>query len=123
MKEQNEAKVLQFPQSRIVREVPLPAIEAALAKGQQNQIDEMVGNITTVLYGEFLELGLDDEKETFTKDFSFLVDIVRATIYRNFKLKHPMHEFIDKNVSLITSEEIEKIKADIQESRDLEEEE
>ena len=112
---QTEAKVISFPAHRIVREVPLPAIEAAIAKGEKNQVDELIGDIATMIYGEFLDNGIDDDAEPFTKDFSFLVDILRATIYRNFKIKHHMHDFIDENVTV--NENLSQIKNDAQEAQ------
>ena len=40
------------------------------------------------------------QSETFTKDFSFLVDVLRSTIKRDFGLNHIVQKMVDRSVEL-----------------------
>ena len=40
------------------------------------------------------------QSETFTKDFSFLVDVLRSTIKRDFGMNHIVQKMVDKSVEL-----------------------
>ena len=40
------------------------------------------------------------QTETFTKDFSFLVDVLRSTIKRDFGLNHIVQKMVDNTVEL-----------------------
>ena len=42
------------------------------------------------------------QSETFTKDFSFLVDVFRSTIKRDFGMNHIVQKMVDKSVELKT---------------------
>ena len=42
------------------------------------------------------------QSETFTKDFSFLVDVLRSTIKRDFGMNHIVQKMVDRSVELKT---------------------
>lgn len=100
--------VFKFPESKIVREVPIniEEIEAAKEKGKQKYADGIVAEVATGLLAELENYGieLEDEKGAMSKDFLFLTDVLKSVIYRNMDLEHPLHDFVDDNVAIFTNE-------------------
>jgi hypothetical protein len=41
------------------------------------------------------ENGMDTENPEFIKDIGFMIEVVKATIYRDMGVKHPMQELVD----------------------------
>lgn len=103
-------KVVEFPKSKIVRELPpnLPEIEKAKEKSLLNFADSIVDDITTSIFEEFENYGLNTDTDKFAKDFSFSTDALRATVYRLLDIKHHLHEFIDTNIEVKKMSEIRK---------------
>jgi len=101
--------VFEFPKSKIVREVPpnIEEVEAAKEKGKQKYADGIVAEVATGLLGELENYGieLEDDKGSMSKDFLFMVDVLKSIVYRNMGLKHSLHEFVDENVSVFENEE------------------
>jgi hypothetical protein len=106
-------KVVNFPSHRIIREhADVDVIAKAKHKSTVNFADtiaeDMVGNMIEDLENS----GVDVETKQFLKDFSMVVDCLRATIYRHFELEHPLHDFIDTNVKMISRKTGELIDID-----------
>lgn len=100
-------KVIDFPKSKIVRDtsVPIPELEEMKLKGKQNFADSIVAELVANLHVELENYGVDTEAPTFNKDFIFLMDVLKSVIYRNMKLEHGLHQFIDKTVKIYTRTE------------------
>jgi hypothetical protein len=96
-------KVVNFPSHRIIRE---HADVDLIAKAKQKSTLKFADSITEEMTGNMIEdlenSGVDVETKHFIKDFSMVVDCLKATIYRHFELEHPLHEFIDTNVKMIS---------------------
>jgi hypothetical protein len=103
-KDARMAKLIDFPKSKIVRDVTLPLeeLDRLKAKGRQNLADTMVADIATSLHVELENYGVDTSFVPFKRDFIFLMDVLKSTIYRNMKIEHGLHEFIDKTVKIYT---------------------
>lgn len=108
-------KVVNFPSHRIIRENPDVDI---ISKAKQKSTIKFADSITEDMIGNMIEdlenSGIDVETKQFIKDFSMVVDCLRATIYRHFELEHHLHDFIDNNVKMISKKtgeliDIEKI--------------
>jgi len=101
--------VFKFPESKIVREIPvnIEEVEKAKEKGKQNYADGIVAEVAAGLLVELENYGVDleDEKGTMSKDFLFLTDVLKSVIYRNMELTHPLHSFVDDNVAIFDNEE------------------
>ena len=101
--------VFKFPESKIVREVPvnIEEIEKAKEKGKQKYADGIVAEVATGLLAEMENYGieLEDDAGNMSKDFLFLTDVLKSVIYRNMELTHPLHSFVDENVSIFDNEE------------------
>lgn len=101
--------VIEFPKSKIVRDVPVPIeeVEKAKEKGKQNYADSILAEVISGLAGELENYGIEVEDETgklISKDFIFLTDVLKCVIYRNMGLEHPLHKFVDENVATFTDE-------------------
>jgi hypothetical protein len=46
----------------------------------------------------FIDRGFDCADEFFQKDFTTLVDIFRAVLYRDFNIFHPLQEGLSKKI-------------------------
>ena len=46
----------------------------------------------------FIDRGFDCEDDHFQKDFTTIVDIFRAVLYRDFNIFHPLQEGLSKKV-------------------------
>ena len=72
-----------------------------IEKEQTNKfIETAVDDIALKLLHNFVDLAMKTQTETFTKDFSFLVDVLRSTIKRDFGLNHIVQKMVDKSVEL-----------------------
>ena len=63
-------------------------------------IESAVDDIALKLLHNFVDLAMKTQSETFTKDFSFLVDVLRSTIKRDFGMNHIVQKMVDKSVEL-----------------------
>lgn len=100
--------VFKFPESKIVREVPVNVeeVEKQREKGKQNYADGIVGEVATGLIDELENYGIEieDDEGNVIKDYIFLTDVLKSVIYRTMGLKHSLHEFVDDNVEIFTNE-------------------
>ena len=72
-----------------------------IEKEQTNKfVETAVDDIALKLLHHFVDLAMKTQTETFTKDFSFLVDVLRSTIKRDFGLNHIVQKMVDKSVEL-----------------------
>ena len=63
-------------------------------------VETAVDDIALKLLHNFVDLAMKTQSETFTKDFSFLVDVLRSTIKRDFGMNHIVQKMVDKSVEL-----------------------
>ena len=112
--------VFKFPESKIVREVPvnIEEVEAAKEKGKQNFADGILSDFIDGTLSLLENYGIDTDGEEFEKDFSFTVEAVKAAIYRSLKLKHHLHDFIEKSVTVVKRGELENQSLDLPEECD-----
>lgn len=97
-------EVISFPSNKIVREYPqnIEILEKAKEKSVKKFADDVIDILAETCYEQIESLGLDVEVENFDRDFSFIVETIRATVYRNLELPHHLHEFIDNNLEVTT---------------------
>ena len=67
----------------------------------QKFIESAVDDIAMKLLHNFVDLAMKTNTETFTRDFSYLVDCLRSTIKRDFGLNHILHKVVDNTVELV----------------------
>ena len=74
-----------------------------IEKEQTNKfVETAVDDIALKLLHHFVDLAMKTQSETFTKDFSFLVDVLRSTIKRDFGMNHIVQKMVDRSVELKT---------------------
>lgn len=95
-------EVITFPINKIVREYPqnIELLEKVKEKSVRKFADDVIDILSEACYDQIEALGLDTEDEMFQRDFSFVVETIRATIYRNLEMPHHLHEFIDNNLEI-----------------------
>jgi hypothetical protein len=104
--------IVKFPTNRIIREVPpnIEEINKAKEKSLQKHAETIVEDLVLSLIDAIENYGIDSEIESFERDFSFVADGLRATIYRSFNIDHPLHSFIDTNVTLVKAENFDDLR-------------
>jgi hypothetical protein len=97
-------EVISFPSNKIVREYPqnIEIIEKAKEKSVKKFADDVIDILAETCYEQIESIGLNTENEKFDRDFSFVVETIRATVYRNLEISHHLHEFIDNNLEITT---------------------
>lgn len=94
-------KVIEFPKHKVVREVPEEIHKERQAKADQKVADTIVDEITGLIITELDNYYVDVQNKQFSKDLVLVADAIKAAVYRSFGIDHHLHEFIDKNVTLI----------------------
>lgn len=107
--------IVQFPSSRIVREVApnIEEIEKAKEKSLQKHAETIVEDLILNIMDALENYGIDTDGDTFERDFTFAADGLRATVYRSFNIEHPLHSFIDTNVTVVKAENFDDLKEKI----------
>ena len=101
----SDDNIILFPTNRIKNKenvgVKDTKFQKRVEKEQTNKfIESAVDDIALKLLHNFVDLAMKTQSETFTKDFSFLVDVLRSTIKRDFGLNHIVQKMVDKSVEL-----------------------
>ena len=101
----SDDNIILFPTDRIKNKentgIKDTKFQKRVEKEQTNKfIESAVDDIAMKLLHNFVDLAMKTQSETFTKDFSYLVDCLRATIKRDFGLNHILHKVVDNTVEL-----------------------
>jgi hypothetical protein len=95
-------KVIEFPKHKVVREIPMEVHEARQAKADKKFADAIVDELTGFMITELDNFSIAVTDKQFSKDFILVIDALKAAVYRSVGLDHHLHDFIDKNVTLIS---------------------
>ena len=101
----SDDNIILFPTDRIKNKENTGIKDTKFQKRVENEqtnkfIESAVDDIAMKLLHNFVDLAMKTQSETFTKDFSYLVDCLRATIKRDFGLNHIVHKIVDNTVEL-----------------------
>ena len=101
----SDDNIILFPTNRIKNKenvgVKDTRFQKRVEREQTNKfIESAVDDIALKLLHNFVDLAMKTQSETFTKDFSFLVDVLRSTIKRDFGMNHIVQKMVDKSVEL-----------------------
>ena len=107
-------EIINFPKDRIIRESPNLTEELAKAKqkGVKNFCDQLTEEMIIIMLDVLDNSGIETDTDTFQKDIALTIDSLRATLYRSMGLPHHLHDFIDNNLTVMTSEEAEAEQAE-----------
>jgi hypothetical protein len=98
-----ESTILEFPKHKIVRE-HVPEAQEILRVKEKNKkkfADVLVEDLTQEILYMLSDVGIDTERDDFTKDFHFFVGTLYSLVYRSLDMEHDLHKFIDEHVKLI----------------------
>ena len=101
----SDDNIILFPTNRIKNKENVGVKDTRFQKRIEKEqttkfIESAVDDIALKLLHNFVDLAMKTQTETFTKDFSFLVDVLRSTIKRDFGLNHIVQKMVDKSVEL-----------------------
>ena len=101
----SDDNIILFPTNRIKNKENVGVKDTRFQKRIEKEqttkfIESAVDDIALKLLHNFVDLAMKTQSETFTKDFSFLVDVLRSTIKRDFGLNHIVQKMVDKSVEL-----------------------
>ena len=94
--------IINFPKDKIVRDPTFPAEELAAIKkkGRKQVADAIINEMTVALFTELENYGIDSSHDDFRKDFIYTMDVMRAMVYRNMSIEHPLHPYIRDSVKV-----------------------
>jgi hypothetical protein len=95
------SKLIEFPKSKVVREVPEEQQKVRQARAEQKMADAIVDDVADMCITELDNCTIDVQQEQFAKDFIMVIDSLRACVYRQFGIDHHLHDFVDRNVAFI----------------------
>lgn len=97
-------KVIEFPKHKVVRDIPLEQQKLRQEKADKKFADAIVDDLSGMIITELDNFLIEVTDKQFSKDLILVVDALKAAVYRSFGLDHPLHDFIDKNITLINGE-------------------
>lgn len=97
-------KVIEFPKHKVVRDIPLEQQKLRQEKADKKFADAIVDDLSGMIITELDNFLIEVTDQQFSKDLILVVDALKAAVYRSFGLDHPLHDFIDKNITLINGE-------------------
>lgn len=107
--ENNNSNIIRFPQSRIVRYITDPRDEDELRRKMERIKSEIIQTVLESLLETIVDrlgvsgIELDTPEEN--TDVSFFMEAIRAAIYRQENMVHPLHSYIDERYVNITYED------------------
>jgi hypothetical protein len=96
--EQSSDNVVPFP-TRVVASVA-PVKESSVEEDRE-YVDELVRDLAVNILSELYEEGVDINTKIFDKNFGFMVETLRSTLYATLNIEHPFQEIVDKCVKLV----------------------
>ena len=103
------ADIISFPSNRIKRVHKAEQLlsdderKALILEEKKATIEGSLEYVTVESLGLISRLGFDITQENYVKDVTLLVDVFRSLLYRSVGVKHPIHDYVDKNY-VITSD-------------------
>ena len=118
MPEENEnkgAQIIQGPWKRSKREIKLPDERAIKLQETIDFVDELTQTLIVQMIHTIKENEIDVEKESFVKNMSFVIEMVRASILKEMSLNNNMIKLQDILYEIIfnSSSDIDDFKSAI----------
>jgi hypothetical protein len=101
----DDPKILQFPQSKIVREIPdsLTADRETMRqrKADKRYSDNSVDDIMLAIRSDLEDVGIDIDKDVNGKDYVLLTEALRSIVYKHFGFDHWLQELAQERCEII----------------------
>lgn len=95
------AVIINFPETKIIRNIPTDRKKEILDKKFKGEIEELIkefcDDVTEELYSFAPEVY---DESMVLKDISLVASVLAAAICRFHNIPHPMHKFIDDNIKI-----------------------
>ena len=98
MSEKNEnpsAKIIQGPWGKSKRKVKVPDTNTVRVQENLAFADDLTETLMVQLIHTLHENGFDVNGQTFVKSMGFVIETVKASIYKEMSLSHPMNRIMD----------------------------
>jgi hypothetical protein len=95
--------IIQFPEDRILRRnMNIPEVQEKVKvtahKMEIDRAESLLGSLAGNIFMELETNGFNSKDESFLKDFSFVLELLRSTLYRTIGEPHMLQEFVTKSV-------------------------
>ena len=110
MSEENEkksAEIIQGPWKELKSKIKLPDKSVIELQETIDFIDDLVGKIIIQMIYTIKENKIDVEKESFVKNISFIIEMVRATLLKEMSLNTDITEIMDILFEIIFSSDFD----------------
>ena len=92
--------IIQGPWPKSKRKVKVP--DEGIIKLQQNIqfAEELTQSLMVQMIHTMSENGINVSEKFFIRDMALTIDLVKGSIYRDMKMGHPVHSFVERFVDL-----------------------
>ena len=112
-------KLLRFPANRIVHTKPKEP-ELTEEESQKIKVEKFIEHVVEQLSMDIINVLQDNvvdmKSDIFLKDISIIIEGIKGLLYRDFDIKHPMHDVTDALTKIFTLKDGRKM-TDINYSR------
>ena len=85
------------------REVKLPNKDIIALQQDMQFAGELAQSLIVQMIHTMEENGIDISENSFIRDVAMIIELVHGTIYRDMKLSHPTHKFMEEFVDLVVN--------------------
>lgn len=96
-----------FPIERIVRRQLRPDNENYYGETTKERVNRIVDDNATILAMQLQFRGIDIHSEEFENNFALSIEFLRATLYKSYDIKHPLHTAMTELIHCIIEETIQ----------------
>ena len=82
------------------REVKLPNKDIIALQQDMQFAGELAQSLIVQMIHTMEENGIDISENSFIRDVAMIIELVHGTIYRDMKLSHPTHKFMEEFVDI-----------------------
>lgn len=94
----NDDNIIPFPTQRLRLISADPETPDNNEEANREYVNGFVHELALHLLSEFHEEGFDIQTKTFDKNFGFVVEAIRSTLFATYDIEHPFQEIVDKCV-------------------------
>ena len=91
----SDGKIIQFPNRMKVHKNLKISDKAIKLHTDLKFAEHLTEGLVVNMIANMQENGMDTENPEFIKDIGFMIELVKACIYRDMGVKHPMQELVD----------------------------
>jgi hypothetical protein len=105
--EKQSAEIIQGPWKELKRKVKLPDKSVIELQKTIKFVDDLTESLIIQMIHSIKENGIDVEEESFVKNMSFIIEMVRATLLKEMSLNTNMIKIIDILFEIIFNSDYE----------------